>query len=269
MQNIIINADDYAMDAGVDAAIMQLAARGVVTAASAMVRSRRWPESARASHDAPKLSWGLHLDLTSPFVDAGFPPQRLFPLMARARAGLLDRARLRREVDSQLSLFEAGRKCAPEFVDGHQHIHQFPAIRETLLDALADRYGRDAMRIGVRICAPRKWRGVKAAIVGGTGAKGLSRLAGERGHSVNSDFAGVYGFAAGANLAALWRGWARGLRGALPLVMCHVALTVSGVSGSGDPIRQARLREYAWLASEEFQSLCQRFAIRPAHWPPA
>lgn len=48
MQNVIINADDYAMDAGVDAGILRLAEIGAVTSASAMVLSPRWPKSARA-----------------------------------------------------------------------------------------------------------------------------------------------------------------------------------------------------------------------------
>ena len=53
MRNVIINADDYAMDAGVDAAILRLAGLGAVTATSAMVLSpalagsrpcwTRWP----------------------------------------------------------------------------------------------------------------------------------------------------------------------------------------------------------------------------------
>ena len=268
MQNVIINADDYAMDAGVDAGILQLAAKGAISAASAMVLPARWPEAARASRDAPPLSWGLHFDLTSPFVEGDFAGQKLSSLMARAEAGLLNRARLRREAGRQLSLFEAGRGTPPDFVDGHQHVHQLPAIREVLLETLDGRYGRAKERIGLRICAPRRWRGVKAAIIGCTGANRLAALATKYGHPVNSDFAGVYNFASDANLAAHWRAWAGSLRGPLPLIMCHVAVR-SADSGCGDPIRQARLREFDWLASEEFSLLRQRFAIAPVHWPPA
>ncbi len=268
MPNLIINADDYAMDPGVDAGILQLAAKGAVTATSAMVLSPRWAEAARAARDAPHLSWGLHFDLTSPFVEGEFKTQKLPALLARARAGLLDRVQLRRQVDRQLTLFEAGWGAMPDFADGHQHVHHLPVIRDVLLQALADRYGRDAPRIGLRICAPRRWRGVKAAIIARTGAKRLSELAEVHGHPVNSDFAGVYNFAANADLDAHWQGWAANLRGGLPLIMCHVAVR-SGESGHGDPIRQARLREFDWLASEKFQMLRQRFAIDPVRWPPA
>lgn len=268
MQKVIINADDYAMDAGVDAAILRLAEMGVVTATSAMVLSPCWPDSARAVRDAPPLSLGLHLDLTSPFVDGEFAGLSLSALILRAHARLLDRAKLRREVDRQLSLFEGALGNQPVFVDGHQHVHHLPAVRDVLLAALEDRYGRESGRIALRICAPKRWQGLKAAIVAWTGANGLSRLAAKRGYPVNSDFAGVYDFAPNADIPALWAGWTASLQGALPLIMCHVAVPAEG-SGDGDPIRAARLREFEWLASEQFRSFCQQAALAPVRWPPA
>ncbi len=268
MFDLIINADDYAMDASVDAAILQLAEIGAITAASAMVLSPRWAEAARAARDAPPISFGLHFDLTSPFAGGDFPAQGLSALMARAQARLLDRALLRRQADRQLEAFEKAFGAPPAFADGHQHVHHLPAIRDVLLEALEDRYGREKERIGLRICLARRWRGVKAAIVARTGANSLSRLALERGHPVNSDFAGVYDFAAGAGIAGLWQSWAANLHGPLPLIMCHVAAN-TGELAQGDPIRQARFREFEWLASEEFRLFCQQSALNPVRWPRA
>jgi predicted glycoside hydrolase/deacetylase ChbG (UPF0249 family) len=153
-------------------------------------------------------------------------------------------------------------------VDGHQHVHHLPIVREVLLEALEDRYGSEKARIALRICVAKRWRGVKAAIVAATGAGGLSRLAAEGGHPVNSDFAGVYDFASGADLPALWDGWAASLAGPLPLIMCHVAVRGEDAGGA-DPIRPARLREFDWLASEEFQSFRLRHALAPVPWPQA
>jgi predicted glycoside hydrolase/deacetylase ChbG (UPF0249 family) len=269
MRNVIINADDYAMDADVDAAILHLAGLGAVTATSAMVLSPRWPEAARVARDGPPLSLGLHLDLTSPFVDGEFPAQSLSALILRAHAGLLDRAKLRRLVDRQVSLFETALGAAPAFVDGHQHVHHLPVVRGVLLEALDDHYGSASARIGLRICEAKRWRGVKAAIVAATGARGLSRLAARGGHPVNGDFAGVYDFAPDADLPALWEGWAASLTGSLPLIMCHVAVRGEDAGGGGDPIRPARLREFDWLASEEFRSFRLRHALAPVRWPPA
>ena len=181
MQNVIINADDYAMDAGVDAAILRLAGLGAVTATSAMVLAPRWPEAARAGRDGPPLSIGLHLDLTSPFVEGEFPAQSLSSLILRAHAGLLGRAALRREVDRQLSLFETAlRGSRPHFVDGHQHVHHLPIIREVLLEALEDRYGSARARIGLRICAPKRWRGIEGCNCCGHGSKRAIAACGAR-----------------------------------------------------------------------------------------
>lgn len=268
MQNVIINADDYAMDAGVDSAILRLAELGAVTAASAMVLSPRWAEAARAARDAPPLSLGLHFDLTSAFVQGEFRARKLPRLIASAQAGLLDRGMLRRQVDRQLQAFETALGAAPAFVDGHQHVHHLPAVRDALIEALDGRYGRGKERIGLRICAPRRWRGVKAAIVARTGANGLLRLAAQARHSVNSDFAGVYDFAANADIPALWHGWTSNLHGALPLIMCHVAVK-NGEPGEGDPIRLARLREFEWLSSEQFRFFAQQSALNPVRWPQA
>jgi predicted glycoside hydrolase/deacetylase ChbG (UPF0249 family) len=265
-EGVIINADDYAMDGGVDAAILKLSAEGVVTATSVMVLSPTWPKAAEPLKDAP-LSRGLHLDFTSPFAGDIFPRQTITGLTMRTHSGVLDRKLLRKEIDRQLSQFETHMQAFPDFVDGHQHCHLLPFIREALLDALADRYGADARRISLRNCAPRRWRGLKAAIIGRTGTFRLEELAREREHRMNSDFAGVYDFNEDADFEALWEGWLTGLEGVSPLVMCHVA--VRGDHRGSDPIRGARYLEYAWLASAEFRELTRRLSLRPERWPQA
>jgi chitin disaccharide deacetylase len=263
---VIINADDYAMDAGVDAAILDLAGRGVVTATSAMVLSPTWPEAAEALKDAP-LSCGLHLDFTSPFAGELFPRQSITGMTIRSHARALDRDHLKRAIGRQLSLFEERMKAAPGFVDGHQHAHHLPGVADALVAVLRDRYGADAGRIGLRICVSRRWRGLKASIIGRTGAFQLAKLAAMPGHSTNTDFAGVYDFNEDAALDMLWEGWLDGLEGRAPLIMCHVA--ARGDHNGGDPIRGARYLEYDWLRSEAFAALTQRFSKTPARWPQA
>ncbi len=265
-EGVIINADDYAMDASVDAAILKLAARGVVTATSAMVLSPGWPGAADPLKDAP-LSRGLHLDFTSPFAGDVFPRQTITGLTMRTHSRILDRTLLRKEIDRQLSLFETRMNTLPDFVDGHQHCHLLPFIREALLDALAARYGADARRISLRNCAPRRWRGLKAAIIARTGTFRLEDLAKERKHRMNSDFAGVYDFNEDADFEALWTDWLTGLEGASPLIMCHIA--ERGDHDGSDPIRGARCLEYEWLGGPQFQELTRRLSKRPERWPQA
>lgn len=264
MKPVIINADDYAMDAGVDEAILDLGRRGIVTATSAMVLSPGWPEAGLRLLDV-EIDRGLHLDLTSPFAEAVFQTLSLPRLIGAAFLGQLGRGAVRQAITRQLQRFDAVVKAPPRFVDGHQHVHHLPLIRDELLSALNTRYGAPAARIGIRLCLSRSWRGLKASIIERTGARQLSPLAARGGHCVNTDFAGVYGFSPRADMAALWQGWLTNLTGEQPLVMCHVAAQMAGVNG-GDPIRPARLQEWKWLGSSAFAELCSRLSITLARW---
>jgi predicted glycoside hydrolase/deacetylase ChbG (UPF0249 family) len=266
MKPVILNADDYAMDEGVDAAILALAERGIVTAASAMALSPAWSEAGRRLLDV-RIDRGLHLDLTSPFADGPAGPPSLLRLMAAAYRGGLDRRAIRQSIDRQLERFDAVTHAPPDFVDGHQHVHQLPVIGEELIAALKARYGEAASAIALRLCRAHRWRGVKASIIAGAGARDFSRRAAQNGHPVNTDFAGVYGFSTRADLAALWRRWLASLAGERPLIMCHVAAHAdAGTGASADHIRGARLNEWKWLASNAFQELCSELAIQRAGW---
>jgi len=257
----ILNADDFAMDEGVDAAIFELAAQAVVTSASALVLSPRWKEAGKALAQMP-VSRGLHLDFTSPFARAG-SGRSITSLVVNAYGGFLSRKAIRSSIERQFSLYEDVTGEAPAFADGHQHIHQLPIIRQELLSCIRKRYGR---RAGVRICSPQRWRGLEAALVGMTGGRALKRDAQEHELLINTDFAGVYSFAETASLPHLWRGWLPGLAGSLPLIMCHPAQG-AGDKRLRDPIRGARLREYAWLKGEEFRELCSAAGMVPSPWP--
>lgn len=262
-RRLILNADDYAMNAAVDDAILALAERKVVTAASAMVLSPRWPEAAAALSPRP-IDIGLHFDLTSPFTTDLYG-MRLARLIADSHARRLDEARLRQAVEAQLDLFEEAVGRPPDLVDGHQHVHQLPGVRIALIEGLARRYGQSAGAIGVRICKPRRWRGMKAEVIGALGARRLASLAASRGHAINSDFVGVYNFSADAQLPAQWKRWLATLHGEAPLAMCHIAAL--GPSPEDDPIREQRLKEFAWLASNEFQELCAESSVTLSRWP--
>ena len=265
MRRLILNADDYAMDERVDHAILTLIARNAVTAASAMVLSPRWTQAAGEIRQM-NADCGLHLDLTSAFAATKLAVPSLRSLIARSYAGRLEAAAIRDAIEAQLDLFEHALGRPPDFVDGHQHVHQLPAIRSQLLDALQRRYGANAARIGIRICLARRWRGAKAQLIGALGAAPTAKLARRLGHPVNTDFLGVYGFSPEADLPLLWRQWLTGMQGDMPLAMCHVA-AASSQSTIADPIRPARTGELAWLASDAFCDLRAELAITLDRWP--
>ncbi|MGA7329545.1 MAG: ChbG/HpnK family deacetylase [Rhodomicrobium sp.] len=261
-RKFVLNADDFGMDEGVDAAVLDLASRGVVTAASAMVLSPRWTEASKALAKAP-LSKGLHLDFTSPFATGRAEECSITAFVMRAYSQRLNRHQLRSSIQRQLGLYEDVMGAAPEFVDGHRHVHQLPIIRQELINCLLNRY---VGGIKVRICTPKRWRGVEAAMVGFSGARALRRLAEALSRGTNTDFCGVYSFGRNANLPRLWRRWLEGASGSLPLIMCHPASSLPAQPKLPDPIRQARLREYDWLKSDDFRELCMEIRMVPAQW---
>ena len=265
MRRLILNADDYAMDAGVDQAILGLIAGNVVTAASAMVLSPRW-SGASGEISGMNADCGLHLDLTSEFALAKLTLYSLPELIARSYARRLDATAILDAIEAQLDLFESAIGRPPDFIDGHQHVHQLPIIRVQLIEALQRRYGPDAARIGIRVCTSRRWRGAKAQTIGALGAEPMARLAGRFGHAVNTDFLGVYGFSPDADLPLLWRRWLASMQGDAPLAMCHVA-TASSPSTIADPIRPARVKELGWLASDAFRDLCAELSVTLDRWP--
>jgi predicted glycoside hydrolase/deacetylase ChbG (UPF0249 family) len=265
MRRLILNADDYAMDEGVDRAILELIGRNVVTAASAMVLSPRWRDAANEIKDL-NADCGLHLDLTSPFAASRLKVPKLSDLIARSYTRRLRLGDTRDVIEAQLDLFEHALGRPPDFIDGHQHVHQLPHVRRLLTDALQIRYGAGAARIGIRICLPRRWRGRKAHTVGALGARPMAKLARQFGHPMNSDFLGVYDLSPTADLPRLSRDWLATMQGNLPLAMCHVA-DASGRSEPSDLIRPARIKEFGWLSSDGFRDLCAANDVSLVRWP--
>ena len=263
MRRLIINADDYAMAPGIDEAIVELAHRGIVTSTSAMVLSPRWPYAGRQLN-LSELDCGLHLDLTSEFAHASGAGWSLGRLLVRTHTGQIDRIGLRGSIERQLDRFEDALNEAPRFVDGHEHVHQLPLVRDLLMQVLDQRYGAQAAFVALRSCMSRRWRGGKAALIAYLGAGSVTRRSARERRLVNSDFVGVYDFSADVCLPDLWRRWLADLRGPWPLAMCHVS---KGGGALTDSIQAARSQEYAWLASEAFWDLCAEYAIVPSRWP--
>jgi predicted glycoside hydrolase/deacetylase ChbG (UPF0249 family) len=261
----ILNADDYALNPGIDAAILDLAGRGIVTSASAMVLSPRWKEAGPALA-CGAINRGLHLDFTSPFVSKSFQELSISKAVLGAYCGLTSREAIRSSIGHQLSLYEEVLGEAPQFVDGHQHVHQLPGIRAELLACLKRRYGRQSQRVKIRFCVPARWRGLEAALVGASGAKALKRLASTDGFTGNTDFAGVYSFAKDSPLKPLWRSWLLTMAGAEPMIMCHPATVAGETVAVPDKIAEARKAEYEWLKSEAFRDLLSETRMAPANW---
>jgi predicted glycoside hydrolase/deacetylase ChbG (UPF0249 family) len=111
---LLVVADDLGYDPAIDDGLLEAHARGIVTAASAMVEG---PFAPAALRRAPAgLAVGLHLVLAP-----GAPP-----------------AAARRAIARQLGRFEDLRGARPAHVDGHKHVHAEPAVLGALLEVAAE-----------------------------------------------------------------------------------------------------------------------------------
>jgi chitin disaccharide deacetylase len=263
MKQIIINADDYAYSESIDAAILDLAEKNVVTATTALVCSPRWPKAAKLLRDAP-LSAGLHLDFTNGFAPTNHSVDLpVKQLIVKAWSRSLDRTAAAQSVNEQLDKFEQAMGRAPATVDGHEHCHQFAVIRDVLLEALQDRYAKLETKPLLRNTAPHAWRGTKAAIIGALGSSSLKRLAQQAGFAMSGDFAGVYDFASHSDLSTLWQQWFSSLQAdtGKMMIMCHPGYE-GKASDTQDSIYASRVKEAAFLSSEAFAQLCKAHQVQ-------
>lgn len=259
-RRIALVLDDFGLHEGVNGAALALAARGLLSGVGCLVGAPAFAggHAALKDLDPARSDTGLHLDLTEfPLLMA----QHSLPaLIARAYARALDRRRLRAEVDAQLDAFESALGRSPDFVDGHQHVHQLPQVREALVEALARRAGpRRPWLRDTRRPAGAGWRyaGLKPLVIESLGAEALRRLAARGPHPQNAHLLGVYDFRAdAASYRSLLAGWlAQASDG--DVLMCHASLPCE----ASDGLLPARTVEAAVLLGPEFEALLAQAGV--------
>lgn len=252
-------ADDFALNAAVDDGIARLAEQRRLTDVSAMSSRPRWPQVARRLAALP-VRRGLHFNLTEgdPLSDAlrrhwpHFPSLGQLLLQAGLRA--LPRSAIAEEWRVQLDRYTQGLGAAPQFLDGHQHVHALPGVRETLLDA-ASQLGVPVRNSG-RVLGPGF--AFKRRVIATCGGRALLAQMRTRGIAHADALVGVYDFNPEADFRALMRGWLGGLsEGQTALLFCHPALGQE----AGDAIAPAREREAAYLGSQAFADDLTEFRV--------
>ena len=273
-RRLVLCADDYALAPGVSKAILDLIAKGRLSATSCMTASRFWPEHAAWLRPlAGRADVGLHLTLTDqrPLTAAGRLTEDgrlpgIVRLTLRAYARRLDVGAVRRELDAQLDAFEASFGSPPQFIDGHQHVHQLPGVYPLVIEAMRRRLDRG--RAWLRICCEppgrllrRRVATVQALVIAGLGLE-LRAAARRAGLRTNSGFSGVTRFDLKDDFAALF---ARFLAGApdRSLIMCHPGW-VDEALRRADPVTLRREDEYRYLAGDALPQTLARARVQLA-----
>lgn len=213
---MIVCADDYGLAEDIDRSILELAAEKRLSAVSCMVLLERCTPRlmAELGRCHPTLDVGLHFCLTDEGLPLAQPSSRVLKtgtlpsfrgLMWRCVGRTLSVSEVGCELARQYNLFLTKCGRAPDFIDGHLHVHQLPAVRTALV--------RFALRLPVdsrpyirntsfplRELRRRRLPCWKAALIGSLGAR-MRLLLQNSGLPTNSGFAGIYDFREWRNYA--------------------------------------------------------------------
>src|SRR5271168_706773 len=163
-RHIWLCADDYGISPSVNQAIRDLVVHGRINATSVMVAAPSFQRAEAMALDvlnakAKHVAIGLHVTLTAPFrpQSHGFAPLRqgaflsLAATLRRTHVRAFTPELLTIEIVRQFEAFNLAFGRAPDFVDGHQHVHLFPQIRDAFLrvtkEAAPDAWVRQCGRV--------------------------------------------------------------------------------------------------------------------------
>ena len=271
MRSIWLCADDYGLSPSVNAGIRALIARGRLNATSVMVAAPHLGDD-----EAPALELlnagekhaaiGLHVTLTAPFkpMSEGFAPVcgggflPLAELMRSAIARRLQPELLVIEIATQLRAFLEIFGRLPDFIDGHQHVHLFPQVRDAFLKVVAE----TAPDAWVRQCGrTNSFRGLhdhKALVLDILSVR-FRRKAARLGIATNPGFAGTYTFKPKANFSKIFPRFLTGLPDG-GLVMCHPGF-VDAELKLLDSLTTLREHEFAYFSSDSFPQVLAEHGV--------
>jgi hypothetical protein len=261
-RRIWLCADDYGISPAVNSAIRELILRGRLNATSVMTAAPHagGDEAAaliKLNSGSKRTLLGLHVTLTAPFMPLsdGFAPMRsgqflpLKSVMSAAMVRGLNAERLTREVAHQVGAFIKTFGRPPDFIDGHQHVHLFPQVRDAVLQAAAEMAPKAWLRQCGRARSAQRLKAGKELLLDILSVR-FRRKARRLGVAVNPAFAGAYDFNGKRTFAAIFPRFLTGLPDG-GLIMCHPGFVDAELKRL-DSLTHQREREFVYFNSEKF-----------------
>lgn len=254
-KEIILCADDFAQNEAISQGIVQLAQKKRLNAISCLVTSPHWAAHARWLDDSGcfvglhlNLTWGKALTVAWQNTYGDFPS--LSGLILQTYARRLDSSILEDEIMAQVDAFTDARQHAPDFIDGHQHIHQLPQIREALLRV----YQRQQLRCFWRQTT-HDWHDIltlqqvpKRQLISLLGGFRLKNMLQQHRIPHNRHFSGIYHFKQAPDYARQFERFLQHIADR-SLMMCHPGLKSHDLD---DPLAFYRYHEWNYLKSDDF-----------------
>ncbi|VVC75707.1 Carbohydrate deacetylase [Aquicella siphonis] len=264
-KRIVLCADDYGQAPEVSQGIINLLRAGRLSAVSCMVNTPYWVEHAQWLRPfAGVADLGLHVNLTegralsSEYVKKhGEEFQPLSRVLCSALLRQLDRRAIEAECHAQIDRFQEAAGMLPQFLDGHQHVHQFPIVRDVVVQVYHQRLRLQKTYIRL-VNEPLKFRDVflafKKVIIRLSGTRAFNKLLESNYIPYNQSFAGIYDFRRVGAYPRLFVEFLQSVQDG-GLIMCHPGLYAPE---SQDLIASARYAEYQYLSGDRFPEDCRR-----------
>jgi len=259
MKKIIICADDFAQNNSISHAILDLVNAKRISAVSCMTSSNQWDMYGKKLRDvADNIDVGLHFDLTH---FNRISRQSFIKLLLNSCCNRIDLRRVEASLNRQLDAFETIMGRAPDYIDGHQHVHILPNIRLCLLNTLKHRYVnklpylRQVNPQVLNNIAPMKAFALRLL------ASGFKSAANAQGFPLSKHFFGIYSLRP-KQYSSLFKAWLIQAPD-YSLIMCHPGYVSTDHS---DPIKATRVLECDYLASSQFLQDLKENDIQISRW---
>lgn len=267
-KRIVLCADDYGQAPEISQGIITLLTNGRLTAASCIVNTDYWPDHAKGV--APfytQADIGLHINLTEhqPLSERYIQAHgnQFYPvntLLRKAFLGKLDGAAIESELYAQINRFYEYAGFWPRFVDGHQHVHQFPIIRDALIsvyERCLRQQGAYVRLVNTRIRLADWLTDIKKIVIYASGTAALKRLLDKNKIPYNQSFNGIYSFSRSNQYPVLFKRFLEEA-GDGGLIMCHPGMFSER---SADPLAKTRYEEYQYLMGAQFLTDCRTHGV--------
>lgn len=260
MKRIILCADDYGQNSAISQAIINLLEKNRLTATSCMTNAYYWTSHGKWLQSfVGQAEIGLHFNLTEgkPLSKEFAHTIPLSQLIMKAYLRQLDQSAIEAELYAQIERFVSVLGREPDFIDGHQHIHQLPIVRDALLKIYQQRLQNTKCYIRCVNDPSAFWNFntgayFKTLIIQLCGSFTFKKLLIKNNIPHNSSFSGIYDFAKAVKYPQIFPRFLKKIKEG-GIIMCHPGLHETE---NGDEITKSRVYEYQYFLSEKFLQDC-------------
>ena len=266
--SLSICADDFGITHNVNKGIIKLISKKRLTEISCIVLTENFKRDAKKIKTFKnKVGIGLHLTLTdfkplskkySLKVNGNMPSNK--SLLYKCMLKRIDKKQIFNEIDLQIQNFKKYLGFDPNFIDGHHHVHQFPLIKECLIDVIKKR--KLVKKIWVRNTDDevskiinRNVSILKTLIISFFGKK-FKHLVKKNSIKTNNGFSGIYNFSSKVNFDEIFSKFIKH-SGNKHVLMVHPGYS-DKILSSLDSVTITRDMELNFLLSNNFINVIKK-----------